>query len=208
MRAFVQQAAKQLNRPAYNAVLDFDREKGQVVVLQPSQPGQSLDVEATVAAIMAAILNETAQHPITRATAALGATEVITAPLTIVQPKVDSNKISELGIVEQVSEGTTYFKGSTSERIHNIVNAAGKFTGTVIPPGEEFSFNTIVGDVTAANGFVDSLIIRGDRTETGVGGGVCQVSTTVFRAAFWGGFPIVERYPHSYVVSWYGEPGL
>ena len=77
----------------------------------------------------------------------------------------------------------------------------------MIPPGEEFSFYKAVGDVSAANGFVDSLIIRGDRTETGVGGGVCQVSTTVFRAAFWGGFPIVERYPHSYVVSWYGEPG-
>ncbi|MCX7707737.1 MAG: VanW family protein, partial [Anaerolineae bacterium] len=47
----------------------------------------------------------------------------------------------------------------------------------------------------------------GDRTEVGVGGGVCQVSTTVYRAAFWAGFPILERYPHGYVVGWYGEPG-
>jgi vancomycin resistance protein YoaR len=164
-------------------------------------------VEASVAAIVAAVLPDPAQQSATGAAASLGATQVITAPLTIVQPKVDSNKISELGIVEQVSEGTTYFKGSSRERIENIVNAAGKFTGTVIPPGEEFSFNTIVGDVSAANGFVDSLIISGDRTEVGVGGGVCQVSTTVYRAAFWGGFPIVERYPHSYVVSWYGDPG-
>ena len=56
------------------------------------------------------------------------------------QPKVDSNKIAEMGIIEQVSEGTTYFKGSARERVQNIVNAAGKFKGTVIPPGEEFSF--------------------------------------------------------------------
>jgi len=207
VRAFVGQAAKQLNRPAFDAVLDFDPAAGQVVVLQPSQIGQSLDVEASVAAIKAAVLPDPAQQPTPTATAPLGATQVITAPLTIVQPKVDSNKISELGIVEQVSEGTTYFKGSARERVQNIVNAAGKFTGAVVPPGEEFSFNQTVGDVSAANGFVDSLIIRGDRTETGVGGGVCQVSTTAFRAAFWGGFPIIERYPHSYVVSWYGDPG-
>jgi vancomycin resistance protein YoaR len=207
VRAFVEQAAKRLDRPAYDATLDFDPSTNQVVVLQPSQTGQSLDVEASVAAIRAAILPEPAQDPIHAAAASLGATQVITAPLTIVQPKVDSNKIAEMGIVEQVSEGTTYFKGSARERVQNIVNAAGKFKGTVIPPGEEFSFYKTVGDVSTANGFVDSLIIRGDRTETGVGGGVCQVSTTVFRAAFWGGFPIIERYPHSYVVSWYGEPG-
>ena len=205
--AFVQQVAKQLNRPAYDAALDFDRETGQVVVLEPSQPGQSLDVETTVAAIKAAVLERPLRQPATDA-AAVAATEVITLPMTVVQPKVDSNKITEMGIVEQVSEGTTYFAGSARERVTNILNAAEKFQGTVIPPGEEFSFNTIVGDVTAANGFVDSLIIRGDRTETGVGGGVCQVSTTAFRAAFWGGFPIIERYPHGYVVSWYGEPGL
>ena len=63
-------------------------------------------------------------------------------------------------------------------------------------------------DVSAANGFADSLIIWGDRTAVGVGGGVCQVSTTVFRSAFLGGFPIMERYNHGYVVSWYGEPGM
>jgi vancomycin resistance protein YoaR len=207
VRAFVEQAAKQLNRPAYDAMLDFDPSTNQVVVLQPSQTGQNLDVEASVAAIRAAVLPDPAQPSTAGGRPALGVTQVITVPLTIVQPKVDSNKIAEMGIVEQVSEGTTYFKGSARERVQNIVNAAGKFKGTVIPPDEEFSFYKAVGDVSAANGFVDSLIIRGDRTETGVGGGVCQVSTTVFRAAFWGGFPIIERYPHSYVVSWYGEPG-
>ena len=112
VRAFVEQAAKQLNRPAYDATLDFDASTNQVVVLQPSQTGQSLDVEASVAAIRAAVLPDPAQPSTAGGSAALGATQVITAPLTIVQPKVDSNKIAEMGIVEQVSEGTTYFKGS------------------------------------------------------------------------------------------------
>ena len=78
----------------------------------------------------------------------------------------------------------------------------------VVAPGEEFSFNKNVGDVNAANGFIDALVIAGDRTAVGIGGGVCQVSTTAFRAAFWGGFPIVERWAHGYVVGWYGKPGM
>lgn len=203
--AFVQGIAEQLNRPMYDARLDFERQTGQVVVLQPSQPGQTVNVPATVAGIQAAL--EAQVVPAADGGEAPTVIE-LTLPLTVLQPTVDSNKIAEMGIVEQVSEGTTYFRGSTAERVQNIVTAANKIRGTVVPPGAVFSFNRTVGDVTAANGFVDSLIIRGDRTETGVGGGVCQVSTTVFRAAFWGGFPIIERWPHSYVVGWYGEPGL
>ena len=206
--AFVQQIAAQLDRPAYDASLDFDRKTNQVVVLQPSQPGQKLDVTAAAARIETAIMGGDGLSQASVAAEPLGAGKVVTLPLAILPPKVDSSKIAEMGIVEQISEGTTYFRGSTRERVQNIVTAANKLRGVVIPPGEEFSFNKRVGDVTAANGFVDSLIIRGDRTETGVGGGVCQVSTTVFRAAFWGGFPVLERYPHGYVVSWYGEPGL
>ena len=205
LTAFIQGIAEQLNRPMYNALLDFDRKAGQVIVLRPSQPGQTLDVQAAVAGIQSSVAAQVA--PAADGGHAPSVIEMA-LPLTVLQPKVDSNKIAEMGIVEQVSEGTTYFRGSTAERMQNIVTAANKIRGAVVPPGEEFSFNHTVGDVTAANGFVDSLIIRGDRTETGVGGGVCQVSTTVFRAAFLGGLPIIERWPHSYVVSWYGEPGL
>jgi vancomycin resistance protein YoaR len=103
--------------------------------------------------------------------------------------------------------GTPHTSSSAS-RMHNIEVGAEKFVGVVIPPEGIFSFNEIVRDVSSANGFEDSLIIWGDRTAVGVGGGVCQVSTTVFRAAYEGGFPIVERYNHGYIVDWYGEPGL
>jgi vancomycin resistance protein YoaR len=76
----------------------------------------------------------------------------------------------------------------------------------VVPPGEVFSFIEHLGEVVDALGYEDSYIIFGDRTELGPGGGVCQVSTTAFRAAFFAGFPILERWAHTYRVGWYEPP--
>jgi vancomycin resistance protein YoaR len=207
IKAYVQSLAKPFDRPAQEAAIDYDTAAKQVVVLKSSQTGQALDVKTSVDAI-SKTLSSLAADPLGFAGAAPTGAVAITLTTRIVPPKVDSTRIADLGINELVTQGTTYFAGSTPERVHNILNAAQKFQGAVIAPGEQFSFNKIVGDVSAANGFVDSLIISGDRTEMGVGGGVCQVSTTAFRAAVQGGFPIIERHTHSYVVSWYGEPGL
>jgi vancomycin resistance protein YoaR len=206
IRPLLQDLAKQLDRPMQNAALDWDTAAKQVVVLKPSQTGQALDVKGATDAISKTLMS-LAASPL-RSPAAPADPVLIALPVKVISPTVDSSRIADLGIKELVTQGTTYFAGSAAERVHNIVNAAEKFRGALIPPGQEFSFNKIVGDVSAENGFVDSLIIRGDRTELGVGGGVCQVSTTAFRAAVQGGFPIIERHTHSYVVSWYGEPGL
>jgi vancomycin resistance protein YoaR len=199
--AFLQEIAGYLDQPARDAALDFDAEKGQVIVLSPSKAGQRLEVETAADAITTALLGQggSPDAEIQRE---------VNLPITALEPKVDSSRIAEMGIVELVSKGTTQFKGSAPERVHNIVTGAEKFRGVVIPPGEEFSFDKNVGEITAANGFVEGLIIGAERTATGVGGGICQVSTTVFRAAFNGGFPITDRHAHGYVVSWYGEPGL
>lgn len=201
--AWVGGIAKELDRAGKNAALDFDPKTMQVLVLSESAVGQKVDVDAGVAAIEAALA---APGPVD----ANGAPQPqpLTLAVNTVQPKIDSNRVAEMGIVELVSEGTSAFKGSAPERVHNILNAASKFQHVVVPPGEEFSFNKNVGLVSANNGFVDGLIIAGDRTAVGIGGGVCQVSTTAFRAAFWGGFPIVERWAHGYVVGWYGKPGM
>ncbi len=200
---FVAGMAKQLDRTPYNATLDWDSTAGKVIVLEASQVGQKVDVEAGVAAIEAALA-----APVSVDTKGSPAPQEINLPITTVSPTIDSNRVAEMGIVELVSEGTSSFKGSPAERVHNIANAADKFQHVVVPPDEQFSFNQNVGDVTAANGFEDALVIAGDRTAVGIGGGVCQVSTTAFRAAFWGGFPITERWAHGYVVSWYGQPGM
>ncbi len=198
--AYLQELAAQVDRPVQNAALDFDPATKQLTVLKPSQVGQEMDVAAGVAAIEAVI---STTQPI-----AVTEPRTITVPVTIVQPKVDSNKVAELGISDLISEGTTVFKGSSDDRAHNIAVAAGKFSNVVVAPGDDFSFDSNVGDVTAANGFVEGLVIAAERTAVGIGGGVCQVSTTAFRAALNGGFPITERYAHGYVVSWYGKPGM
>ena len=198
--AHVQGLAKQFDLAPQDASLDFDVKARQVIVLQPSRTGRAVDVQAATQLISQTLAGLT--------TRAVGEPVTITLPVQRLVPRVDSTAVAELGIKELVSQGTTYFAGSSAERIHNIVNAALKFEGVVVPPGEEFSFNRYVGDITAANGFIEGLIIWGDRTAVGIGGGVCQVSTTVFRAAVQGGFPITERHAHGYVVSWYGEPGL
>jgi vancomycin resistance protein YoaR len=87
----------------------------------------------------------------------------------------------------------------------NVKAAAARFNGVVIEPQATFSFNAIVGNISKEEGFEEGLVIVGNRTVKGVGGGVCQVSTTAFQAALRYGFPIVERYPHGYRVRYYED---
>jgi vancomycin resistance protein YoaR len=193
LQALVAEWAQQIELPAHDARLRFNAATGGLTIIQPSVPGRKLDVVATVASIADSLMAN-------RPRAALVVMDVA--------PAVDGQRIAELGIRELVVSATSYFRGSSAARVRNIEAAATHFDGVVIPPGENFSFNQIVESVSSANNFEDSLVIWGDQTVVGVGGGVCQVSTTLFRAAYAGGFPIVERYNHGYVVDWYGEPGL
>jgi vancomycin resistance protein YoaR len=122
----------------------------------------------------------------------------------VVPPRYpDDATAEELGIVDLVAEGESYFIGSPSGRDHNIRLAATRFDGLVIPPGETFPFNQYLGEVTAEAGYDESFITAGEQLEMGIGGGICQVSTTAFRAAFWGGYPIVERWYHGQRVGYY-----
>ncbi len=193
LRAYLTELAAQVETPARDARLRFNADTGGITVLQASRAGRSLDVDATVQAVQAAVASGQSEAPLV---------------LAAVAPAVDMNRVAEMGIRELVATGSTYFAGSSASRVRNIEVAAEKFDGVVIPPNGVFSFNDVVRDVSSANGFEDSLIIWGDRTAVGVGGGVCQVSTTIFRSAYLGGMPIVERYNHGYVVDWYGEPGM
>jgi vancomycin resistance protein YoaR len=131
---------------------------------------------------------------------------VVSLAVRVQKPAVAVEDIPNMGIVELVSKATTSFKGSPPGRVKNIELAASRFQGVVVPPGQVFSFNKYLGDVSAEEGYEESYIIFNDRTTVGLGGGICQVSTTAFRAAFWGGFPIVERWAHGYRVGWYEPP--
>lgn len=194
--AYFSQLASQIDRPPRNARFEIDPATGLLTVLQPSQEGWTLDVPQALAMIAALPAQPTNR---------------IELPVTIVPPAVPMEEADNMGFIDVVSEAVTYFKGSSEARVRNIRVAAEKFHGVVVPPGAVFSFNEYLGPVTAEAGFEDSLIIWGDRTAVGIGGGICQVSTTAFRAAFFGGFEIVERWAHGYRVSWYetgSGPGL
>ncbi|MFC1615717.1 VanW family protein [Patescibacteria group bacterium] len=118
-----------------------------------------------------------------------------------------SDDLKELGITEKISVGHTAFYGSTSGRKFNVGHGASQFHGTLVAPGEEFSFNERLGPVDYANGYKAALVIKGGDIGTvpEPGGGICQVSTTMYRTALFAGFPITERHPHSYKVSYYSQ---
>lgn len=116
-------------------------------------------------------------------------------------------ELQALGIKEVVSIGHTSYYGSPKNRMYNIGVGIGKFNGVMIPPNEVFSFNTHLGPVDGQHGFLKELVIKPEGTIPEFGGGLCQVSTTAYRAALYGGLPIVERSPHSYAVSYYSQIG-
>ncbi len=112
------------------------------------------------------------------------------------------------GISEIIAIGKSNFNGSSSARKQNIKAGTKIFNGKIIKKGEIFSFNTILGSVDEKYGFVKELVIKGNENKKELGGGLCQVSTTAFRAAFNGGLPINERRSHSYSVPYYKPFGL
>ncbi len=113
-----------------------------------------------------------------------------------------------LGIRQLLAEATTSFAGSSYERRYNIALGASRLNGVQIAPGETFSFARAMGEVSERTGFKKAFVISGEQTLEGVGGGMCQVSTTLFRSAYFSGLPIVQRRPHSYQVRYYQPTGL
>lgn len=128
-------------------------------------------------------------------------------PVTITSPKitVDDEELSKSGISDLVSVGESDFSGSSWARMQNVEVGSLQLNGYLIPEGETGSFNDALGPVDADHGYLPELVIVGSRLDKEYGGGLCQVSSTAFRAALLAGLPIAERYPHSFAVSYY-EP--
>jgi vancomycin resistance protein YoaR len=132
----------------------------------------------------------------------------IALPVRAVDPPVTEANLKQLGIDELVSIGKSDFTGSAAYRVHNIGAGMRLLHGLLLAPGAEFSFNKNIGTIDAANGFVEGAAIIQNRTQQEFGGGICQDSTTIFRAAFWAGLPITERWGHSFYISWYDKYAL
>jgi vancomycin resistance protein YoaR len=120
---------------------------------------------------------------------------------------VDIN-LEEMGIVELIGEAKTDYTGSPTSRLHNIGVAAKKLNGYIIPPDEKFSFIGGLGPVTKNAGYINGMVIVKGEIEPEIGGGVCQVSTTIFRSALKAGLPITQQTPHSLKIEYYYPPGL
>jgi vancomycin resistance protein YoaR len=181
--------APQVAADPENARFIFNDETRQLEVIRSALPGRTLNLQASIEHINQQL--------------GQGAHE-IELQYDYTDPEIGDNRTAaELGISELFWEETTYFYGSSDSRIHNIATAAARFHGLLVPPQSIFSMVENIGDISLESGFAEALIIFGDRTIKGVGGGVCQVSTTLFRTAFFGGFPIIERYPHAYRVGYY-----
>lgn len=132
-------------------------------------------------------------------------------PVKVTAPKATLAELNNLGLKELLGRGVSKYAGSSAARVQNIRVAAARINGTLVPPGEVFSMSQTVGDISISEGYAVGLIISGGRTQPGVGGGVCQVSTTLFRSALNSGLPIIERYPHAYRVGYYEQnspPGV
>ena len=138
-------------------------------------------------------------------------TYVYKIPDIILKPEITTDKANSFGIVEPIGEGLSFFPHSIPNRIFNINLASQRVNGILLKPGEEFSFVKHLGDVSKFTGYAQAYVISGGKTVLGDGGGVCQVSTTLFRALLNAGLPITERRAHAYRVSYYesqSPPGL
>ncbi len=124
------------------------------------------------------------------------------------KPKIATENIDNLGITSFLAKGVSNFSGSSADRITNIKIGAARFNGVLLKPNEEFSFNNLLGEVGPEQGYKPGLVIKENKTTPEYGGGLCQVSTTAFRAAINSGMEITQRYPHAFPVKYYNPQGF
>ncbi len=196
-RAWLSQYADVLYREPVRARFYFDDDTRELILVAPHINGRQLNVDATLRQLIAQMGSSNRRIPFI-------VDEIV--------PTVSSSATAaELGITELITQSTTWFYGSSDARKHNIARSAANFFGIVIAPYEEFSFNKYLGSISEADGYEEGLIIVGGLTIRGIGGGICQVSTTLYQTAFLGGFPITERWAHGYWLDYYNDgqgPGM
>jgi len=187
--AWLRRLRKRVQKPARNATFAVDGPKVRIV---PDRPGVQLDAAGAARAVLAAALRSSR------------AQRVATLPVQTARAKVTTAKARAMGIVGLVSSYTTDY-GGIPNRIHNVELVAHLVDDKLIAPNQEFSFNKTTGERSAAKGFLVAPVIVNGELTNGLGGGVCQVSTTVFNAAFDAGVKITERVNHALYISHYPQ---
>ena len=188
----LEEIAKEINVEPKDA--KFELNNNRVTQFQASRTGKALSTEENY-------------HKINRQYFEMGNPKI---PLTvsITPPKVATADANDLGITTLLGEGRSNFAGSPHNRRVNIANGVRLLNGILIPPGEEMSLIKALAPFNGENGYVQELVIKGDRTIPEYGGGLCQIGTTAFRAALHSGLKITERRNHSYRVVYYEPAGM
>lgn len=191
---FVGEVSKKLDREAQNAKFVFA--DGKVEEFEPARDGVLVEKSKLADLIKLSLEG--------------GDTNII-VPVKKTAPLITTDKINNLGIKELIGRGSSTYFHSIPGRVHNVALATSRINGTLVAPGETFSFNKTLGDVSKFTGYQSAYVIIGGKTVLGDGGGVCQVSTTLFRAVLDAGLPIDQRSAHAYRVGYYEQgspPGI
>lgn len=193
LKDMLETLAPAINQEPVNAKLEFAEKEQKVKEFSLPQKGKKLNISKSMSQIARSLAEE-------RLTVSLAVDEI--------PPKITLNSLEKLGIRTLLARGESDFKGSPPNRIHNIRVGSVRFQGLILKPGENFSFNSILGEVSDKTGYQYELVVKDKKLTLEYGGGICQVSTTLFRAAILAGLPILERRGHSLPVKYYNPQGF
>lgn len=189
VQATIDRITEPIVKPAVDARFAVD---GDLVRIIPSKTGLAADSKAAYDLIARQIFSPTGPR-----TVSLG--------LHGVQPKLTTAGAKGLGIRQRISTYTTEYSSGNPQRVNNIHLLAQSLTNTLIAPGEEFSFNKTIGPRTAAKGYQEAPVIMNGKLVPALGGGICQVGTTIFNTVFFSGLPVTQRTNHSFYISHYPD---
>lgn len=193
IREYISSLAIKVNKSPEEAKFKF--EDGRVSAFSLNQKGLKLDEEKSFEILLNYFKKEEQSN-------------LIDLAWQETSPSTTIDSIDNMGITDLIGEGRSNFRGSPKNRIYNIKVAIKRFDGVLIKPGEEFSFVKTLGEVDGEHGYLPELVIKKDKTEPEFGGGICQVSTTAFRAAIYSGLEITARRNHAYPVQYYNPQGM
>lgn len=183
--------SEKIDQPAQEAKFKLENER--VTEFQLAREGKKLDITKNTDKIKKYILANVKE---------------IELEVLLEKPTVLVRDINDLGISELVGRGESDFRGSPKNRVTNIEIGSKILNGLLIKPGEEFSLLRAQGPITKEAGYLPELVIKGGRTVPELGGGLCQIATTVFRVALDAGVPITQRTPHAFRVIYYEPAGI
>lgn len=197
VKTYLESLRPVVDRVAQDAKFGVD-ENGKVKEFQASQTGLVLNIDKTYNDLNVAF-KERNYHPVQ-------VTKTIALTVEVTEPVVKMADANELGIEDVIGVGYSTFKDSHTNRIKNIAHAVARLNGVLIKPDEEFSAIRYAGPFTAENGFLPEAVIKGKEIKDEIGGGMCQIGTTLFRMAMNSGMDITQRQNHSLVVGYYADP--